>query len=351
MHKPSSDPRKVWAIDACYRVYRDSVFWHLGVLPDHATAPKLVALLWIQENREPTMTLSCPAYNGDTTLPARAGLGLKPQHYAEILEAWPNVGFFEVHAENYMGAGGPPHRYLERIRARNALSVHGVGLSIGGDQPLDQVHLERLKWLIERYAPASFSEHLAWSSHDGVFLNDLLPVAYERQALNRVCEHIDQVQTTLGRRMLLENPSTYVAFVQSDMSEVEFLSEIVRRTGCGLLLDVNNVFVSATNHAYDAVEYLDAFPAEHVGEIHLAGFVEDRDDGGDRLLIDAHGTSVADIVWALFEHALERTGPVPTLVEWDNDVPSFAVLMDEARKADRVLARRKVRRDLLLEAV
>jgi uncharacterized protein len=184
-----------------------------------------------------------------------------------------------------------------------------------------------------------------------MFLNDLLPVPYERQTLNRVCEHIDQVQDTLCRRMLLENPSTYVEFVQNEMPEVDFLSEIVRRTGCGLLLDVNNVFVSATNHAYDAIAYLDAFPADHVGEIHLAGFAEDMDADGNRLLIDAHCTPVADIVWALFEHALVRTGPVPTLIEWDNDVPSLPVLLDEVRKADRALSQQSVHRELLLEAV
>jgi uncharacterized protein (UPF0276 family) len=284
-------------------------------------------------------------------LPARAGLGLKPQHYREILETLPLVGFFEVHAENYMGDGGLPHRYLEQIRARYPLSVHGVGLSIGGDQPLDRVHLGRLRRLIDRYEPESFSEHLAWSTHDTVFLNDLLPVPYDAPTLRRVCEHIDEVQETLGRRMLLENPSTYIVFEQSDLSETDFLSEISRRTGCGLLLDVNNVFVSATNHAYDAQAYLDAFPVEHVGEIHLAGFAEDQDDAGDRLLIDAHGTPVADIVWTLFEQALERTGPVPTLIEWDNDVPSFPVLMDEARKADRALVKERCRRRAMIEAV
>jgi len=300
---------------------------------------------------EPTM--SSPDYarhRALTALPARAGVGLKPQHYAEIIETSPRIGFFEVHAENYMGAGGPPHRHLERIRARYPLSVHGVGLSIGGDLPLDQVHMARLKRLVDRYAPASFSEHLAWSSHDAVFLNDLLPVPYERQTLNRVCDHIDEVHDVLGRRMLLENPSTYVEFVQNDMSEVEFLSEVVRRTGCGLLLDVNNVFISATNHACDPIAYLDAFPAEHVGEIHLAGFAEETDADGNRLLIDAHGTVVAEIVWTLFEHALGRTGPVATLIEWDNDVPAFPVLMEEARKADRALAKRSVR-ERLLEAV
>jgi uncharacterized protein len=288
--------------------------------------------------------------SGASALPARAGLSLKPQHYREIFETSPSIGFFEVHAENYMGAGGPPHRYLEQIRARYPLSLHGVGLSIGGDQPLDWPHLARLRCLIDRYEPDSFSEHLAWSTHDTVFLNDLLPVPYDGRTLTRVCDHIDEVQSALGRRMLLENPSTYIVFEQSDMSEIDFLSEIASRTGCGLLLDVNNVFVSATNHAYDARAYLGSFPVEHVGEIHLAGFAEDLDDDGRPLLIDAHGTPVADIVWKLFEHALERTGPVPTLIEWDNDVPPFPSLMDEARKADRALAKAICRRGAIIKA-
>jgi uncharacterized protein (UPF0276 family) len=278
-------------------------------------------------------TMTSPAFVAPYSLgvlPARAGLGLKPQHCRDIVETLPPVGFFEVHAENYMGDGGPPHRYLEQIRAHYPLSVHGVGLSIGGDQPLDKAHLTRLRRLIERYEPESFSEHLAWSTHDTVFLNDLLPVPYDRLTLRRVCDHISEVQESLGRRMLLENPSTYIAFDQSDMAEIDFLSAIARRTGCGLLLDVNNVFVSATNHAYDAKAYLDAFPVEHVGEIHLAGFAEDQNDAGERLLIDAHGTPVADIVWRLFEQALALTGPVPTLIEWDNDVPAFPVLMNIA---------------------
>jgi hypothetical protein len=289
--------------------------------------------------------------SGFGVLPAWAGLGLKPQHYREILNTFPPIGFFEIHAENYMSDGGPPHRYLEQIRARYPLSVHGVGLSIGGDQPLDQAHLARLRRLVERYEPESFSEHLAWSTHDTVFLNDLLPVPYDAPTLRRVCEHIDEVQDALGRQMLLENPSTYIAFERTAMSETDFLREVVRRTGCGLLLDVNNVFVSATNHAYDAEAYLRAFPAEHVGEIHLAGFAEDQDDDGNALLIDAHGTPVADIVWTLFEHTLERTGPVPTLIEWDNDVPAFSILMNEARKADRALAKEKCRRIDLIETV
>ena len=286
-----------------------------------------------------TMSRRHPDRRTGGPIPPRAGLTLKPRHYADILDGLPQVGFFEVHAENYMGQGGAPHYYLDRIREHYPLSVHGVGLSIGGAGPLDKEHLARLRRVVERHEPGLFSEHLAWSTHDSVFLNDLLPVPYNAETLSRVCEHINEVQDTLGRRMLLENPSTYVEFEATTMAEVDFLAEIVRRTGCGLLLDVNNVHVSATNHGYDAAAYLDAFPAEHVGEIHLAGFAEDRDDEAARLLIDAHGSSVAETVWGLFEHALSRTGPVPTLIEWDNDVPDFPVLLAEAGKADGALAR------------
>ena len=281
-----------------------------------------------------------------------AGIGLKPQHYRDILATLPDVGFFEIHAENYMGEGGPPHRYLELIRAHYELSVHGVGLSIGSDAPLDREHLARVRVLLAIYEPQSFSEHLAWSTHDGIFLNDLLPVPYDTPTLRRVCQHIDEVQTVLKRRMLLENPSTYLAFDRSDMAETEFLAEIVARTGCGLLLDVNNVFVSATNHAYDADRYLEAFPVEHVEEFHLAGFAVDVDEDGRRLLIDAHGTPVEDVVWRLYERAVARTGAAATLIEWDNDVPSLPVLLAEAERAERLLRvhRREERRALLLGA-
>ena len=272
-------------------------------------------------------------------IPARAGVCLKPQHYADILTQAPGIGFFEVHAENYMGAGGPPHRALSAVRERYPLSLHGVGLSIGGNGPLDREHLARLRKLVRRYEPGLFSEHLAWSTHDSAFLNDLLPVPYNAESLTRIADHIDEVQTALGRRMLLENPSTYIAFEATTMSETEFLVELVRRTGCGLLLDVSNVHVSAVNHGHDAFAYLDSFPVEAVDEIHLAGFAADRDDEGRPLLIDAHDSAVADTVWRLFAHAVARTGPVPTLIEWDNDVPDLAVLLAEADKAERVLAR------------
>ncbi|WP_282607953.1 DUF692 domain-containing protein [Pelagibius sp. Alg239-R121] len=279
--------------------------------------------------------------NTPTTLPARipgrAGVGLKAAHYDAIIEDRPDIGWFEVHAENYMGDGGPPHRYLEAIRRDYPLSLHGVGLSIGADRPLDKDHLSRLKELNQRYEPGLFSEHLAWSTHDDFFFNDLLPVPYTEEALARCSEHIDQVQETLGRQMLLENPSTYVTFAESSMSEIEFLTNLARRTGCGLLLDVNNAFVSASNHGYSPEVYLDAFPLEQVGEIHLGGHAEDLDDDGALLLIDAHDRAVADPVWALFSRVIARTGHLPTLIEWDNDVPSWQRLFGEAQTADRLL--------------
>ena len=267
-------------------------------------------------------------------LPRRAGLGLKHEHFAEVLETAPDIGFFEVHAENYMVAGGPFHHYLGLIREQYPLSLHGVGLSIGGEGPLDREHLARLAALIERYQPHSFSEHLAWSSHGPVFLNDLLPLAYDAATLKRVCEHVDQVQSTLKRPMLLENPSTYLQFQRSTLDETDFISEVIRRTGCGLLLDVNNVYVSCINHQRDPLAYIDALPLHAVGEIHLAGFAEDTDSLGDRLLIDDHGAPIDNAVWRLYETLLARTGPVATLIERDNQVPAFSVLHAEARQAD-----------------
>jgi uncharacterized protein (UPF0276 family) len=278
------------------------------------------------------------------SLPARAGVGLKPEHVAEILGTVPAMGFFEVHAENYMGAGGPPHAQLRAIRDRYALSLHGVGLSIGADRALDRDHLARLRDLDRRYAPASFSEHLAWSTHDDVFFNDLLPVPYTQETLARVIEHIDETQSFLGRRMLLENPSTYLLFRESTIAETDFLDEVARRTGCGLLLDINNVFVSATNHATSPEDYLAAFPLHRVGEIHLAGHAPTEDETGAPLLIDSHDRPVSDPVWLLYESVIARTGPIPTLIEWDNDVPPFAELQAEARRADAVMARHADRR-------
>lgn len=270
-------------------------------------------------------------------LPNRPGVGYKPQHFADIMQDAGPVEWFEIHAENYMGAGGRPLAQLRHLAERFAISVHGVGLSIGGETPLDTDHLDRLKHLVGWLQPARFSEHLAWSTHDTQFLNDLLPLPYTDATLTRVCDHIDQVQNVLGREMMLENPSTYLAFSESTLAETDFLAEIARRTGCGLLLDVNNVFVSATNQNLDARAYIDAFPLAQVGEIHLGGHDEDEDETGAPLLIDSHGKPVVDPVWALYEYTIERAGAVPTLIEWDNDVPDWPELASEAARAASVL--------------
>lgn len=271
-------------------------------------------------------------------LPTKPGVGYKPQHFADIMAQPGPVGWLEVHAENYMGEGGRPLAQLRHLAERFPISVHGVGLSIGGEGPLDADHLARLRHLCDWLNPASFSEHLAWSTHDGVYLNDLLPVPYTAQTLARVCDHIDQVQTALGRRMLLENPSTYLAFAETQMEEVDFLSEITRRTGCGLLLDVNNVHVSAINQGWDAMAYLARFPLDRVGEIHLGGHHVDEADHGAPLLIDSHGAEVADPVWQLYAKVIDAAGPCPTLIEWDNDVPDWPVLAAEAARAARILS-------------
>jgi uncharacterized protein len=265
------------------------------------------------------------------------GVGFKPEHFDAIVDTHPRLGFFEVHAENYMGAGGAPHRRLDAIRERYPLSLHGVGLSIGSPGPLDQAHLQRLAAVAKRFEPALVSEHLAWSTHEGAFFNDLLPLPYTAETLARVAEHIDEVQNALGRGMLLENPSTYVVFAESTWAETDFLREIARRTGCGLLLDVNNVFVSAVNHGHDPHRYLADFPLSAVGEIHLAGYAEDTDEAGLPLLIDAHNSPIREAVWTLYAATIRRLGATPTLIEWDNDVPVWPTLLNETRRAERAI--------------
>ncbi|WP_375257207.1 DUF692 domain-containing protein [Citreimonas sp.] len=273
----------------------------------------------------------------NTTLPDAPGVGFKTQHRADLDDPGP-VSWLEIHAENYMSDGGPRMAMLDEIARRFPLSIHGVGLSIGGEAPLDRDHLARLRRLVERVNPASFSEHLAWSTHDGAYLSDLLPLPYTDATLDRVARHIDEVQQALGLRMLLENPSSYLAFAESTYAETDFLAEIARRTGCGMLLDINNVFVSAANLQVSATDYLDAYPLDAVGEIHLGGHAEDRDATGAPLLIDDHGAPVADPVWALYARTIARTGPLPTLIEWDNDVPPFATLRAEAARAGAILS-------------
>lgn len=270
-------------------------------------------------------------------LPPAPGVGYKPQHYSDIIAGAGPLGWLEIHAENYMGDGGRPIAQLRHLSERFPISVHGVGLSIGAEGDLDPDHLSRLKHLCDWLNPASFSEHLAWSTHDSHFLNDLLPLPYTKDTLTRVCDHIDQVQSTVGRQMLLENPSSYLAFAESTMEETAFLAQVVKRTGCGLLLDVNNVFVSATNLKTSPQDYIDAFPLEAVGEIHLGGHDEDHDESGAPLLIDSHGAAVVDPVWALLDYTLARSGPKPLLVEWDNDVPDWPILAAEVARAHKAL--------------
>jgi len=271
--------------------------------------------------------------------PKRAGVGLQPEHYRVILETRPDIGFFEVHAENYMGSGGPPHPYLAEIANLYPLSLHGVGLSIGGTQPLDKEHLYRLRELVKRYDPVLFSEHLAWSTHDGNFYHDLLPLPYTADTLQHVCDHIDEVQIELGRPMLLENPSTYLQYSESTYSEVDFLSEVVARTGCGLLLDVNNAFVASTNQHRAMDDYIAAFPLSKVQEIHLAGHTREADEKGAPLLIDTHDCPVSDVVWSHFKKVIHSTGALPTLIEWDASLPPWQVLHTEAARAESLISK------------
>ena len=273
---------------------------------------------------------------GVRTVTARAGIGLRAPHVAAVLARPHDVGWVEVHAENYMD-GGPARRELERVRAELPLSIHGVGLSLGSAGPLDARHLDRLADLVERVEPALVSEHLAWSGADGAYLNALLPLPLHEEALAWTARHVDEVQTRLRRRILIENPSSYLRFTDGTMTEPEFLAALVARTGCALLCDVNNVYVSARNLGFDPVVYLDALPAHAVAQIHLAGHaVNDAD--GHSVLIDDHGARVAAAVWALYAGALDRFGAVPTLIEWDSALPALPVLLDEAAQANRWLA-------------
>ena len=281
-------------------------------------------------------TTGLPASPG---LPRRAGVGFKSPHFDELLADPDPPAFVEVHAENYMGAGGVPHAQLTRIRERLPVSLHGVGLSIGAEQAPDPAHLDRLAALIDRYQPAEFSEHLAWSTHDGRFFNDLLPLSYDAATLQRVCEHIDRIQERLGVRLLLENPSTYFEFEASTFSEPDFIAAVVRRSGCGLLLDVNNVYVSCHNNRHEPLAYLAALPLSAVRQIHLAGHAREGSADGTLLLIDNHGAPVADPVWDLYARTLVTTGPTASLIEWDTDVPAYATLRAQAHHAERIADR------------
>lgn len=269
-------------------------------------------------------------------IPNAAGIGLRSRHVAEMLTRRPTIGWLEVHAENYMG-DGPAVAALEQLRERYPLSVHGVGLSLGSAGGVDSDHLDRLRKVYLRFQPDLVSEHLAWSVADGAFLNDLLPLRYDDEALAIVARNIIQVQDTLKRKILIENLSAYIAFSGSTMSEAEFLAALVDRTGCGLLLDVNNVYVSAHNLDLDAKSFIDTLPAEAIGEIHLAGHAINQ-VGDDTVLIDDHGSMVPPAVWSLYSYALESIGMRPTLIEWDSEVPKLDVLLGEAMWADMLAA-------------
>ncbi len=268
-------------------------------------------------------------------IPPNAGIGLKPCHFADIHDGVSQAAWFEVHAENYFMAGGPPHRHLTAIRARQPLSIHGVGLSLGGLRRPDRDHLTRLRDLVRRYEPGLVSEHLAWCELDGAYFNDLLPVPYDEATLSRVADHVCETQEVLGRAILIENPSRYVG-LQGTLSEGAFLAELCRRTGCGLLLDVNNVYVSARNMGQDPRAALRTMPFEHAAQIHLAGHFVSVSPAGE-FRIDDHGSPVCDDVWSLYAETLDATGPLPTLIEWDNAVPSLARLLAEASRAQAYL--------------
>lgn len=270
------------------------------------------------------------------TIPASAGIGLRAQHYQEIVESRPNIGWLEVHSENYFGDGGAPLFFLEQVRRYYPISLHGVGLSLGSVDPLNMGHLQKLKSLITRYQPGLVSEHLCWSSVGGRYLNDLLPLPYTEEALAHVVARIIQTQDYLKRQILVENVSSYIQYRHSTMPEWEFVAEVARRSDCGILLDVNNIYVNAMNQNFDPLTYLHAIPEEPVQELHLAGFAVNRDDAGE-ILIDHHGAPVAEPVWALYHAALRRFGPVPTLIEWDADIPPLPILLAEARHAHALL--------------
>jgi len=278
-----------------------------------------------------------PTAKPGNLIPAKAGIGLRFQHHQAVIDTQPDVPWMEVHTENYMG-GGTALRYLDAIRRDVPISLHGVGLSLGSAEGLDPAHLERIRRVAERIEPGLMSEHIAWSVVDGAYLADLLPLPMTEEALDVVCRHVDQMQSRLKRRILVENPSTYLTFRHSTIPEWEFMTAVSARTGCGILCDVNNIYVSTQNHGWDASAYLVGLPPEAIGEIHLAGHAVRQLADGRTLRIDDHASSVIPEVWALYQEALARFGPVPTLIEWDNNVPPLETLLEEARRAEGLIA-------------
>lgn len=280
---------------------------------------------------QPSFDQPAPADTAATAIPVAAGIGLRARHFEELTRDLPPVAWLEIHPENYLG-GGAPLAYLERARTHYPVSMHGVGLSLGSAEGLDPAHLGRLARLAHRIEPGLVSEHLSWSVHQGTYFNDLLPLPYTEESLAVVCRNIDRAQEAFGRQILVENASTYLQFAHSTIAEPDFMRALVERTGCGILLDVNNVYVSCQNHGWNAADYLERMAGAPVGEIHLAGHAENR--VGDRIIrIDDHGSRVAPSVWSLYERALSLLGPVPTLIEWDTDIPPLETLLAEAAGA------------------
>ena len=284
------------------------------------------------------MPASPPFAAEPSPVPCRAGASFKGEHAGAVFGERPDIGWFEVHPENYMVAGGPRLAMLEALREAWPLSLHGVGLSLGGAERLDRDHLAALGALADRFQPGLVSEHIAWSAHDGVWFADLLPPSLSAAGLDLLCDNIDEMQEALGRAVLIENPASYLVLPDCEMDELSFVVEAARRTGCGLLVDLNNIHVSAVNTGLDGESYVDAIPGALVGEIHLAGFGID-DAGGERLLIDSHGAPVDNAVWRLYDRLIGRIGARPTLVEWDKDIPAWEALFAEAKKAELALAR------------
>lgn len=264
-------------------------------------------------------------------IPAQAGIGLRFKHHQDVLETRPDIAWFEVHTENYLG-GGPLLAYLEAVRADYPISLHGVGLSLGSAEELDFAHLKKIRGVVERIEPGLISEHLSWSAVGGTYLADLLPLPMTEETLDVICRHIDQAQCYLRRQILIENPSTYLRYRHSTIPEWEFLAMVAARTGCGILCDVNNIYVSACNHGWNPLEYLSALPSSAIGEIHLAGHSVRDLDGGITLRIDDHSTQVVPQVWSLYAESLLRFGAVPTLIEWDTNIPALETLLDQAKR-------------------
>ena len=285
-------------------------------------------------------TLATAKANCMQPIPARAGVGLRAEHYRDVLETRPAIGWFEVHSENYFGEGGRPLAFLEAIRTHYPLSLHGVGLSLGSTDELNDTHLASLKQLIDRFQPGLVSEHLSWSSVGGRYLNDLLPLPYTEEALAHVVARIARVQDYLGRRILIENISRYLDYKHTTIAEWDFLTAVARQSDCGILLDVNNIYVNAVNHGFDALTYLRTIPRDLVQEIHLAGFTVNRFEGSE-IIIDSHNRPVADAVWALYREAIHRFGPRPTLIEWDTELPALTALLSEAQQADAIMEHKR----------